>query len=146
MKWVKVNADELIAYRSKEDSPYSSKLLTGDEMAGFPIININEGTLEAHARTSGATHEKNEIYYMADVGEGSSVVLDGEYIPVRNGDIIVIPGGTFHWIDNTQCDKPFRLFTFWDRQELNGIYFKRLSDWGKSMRYIRDELQEDEEK
>ena len=141
MKWVKVIADELVGYKSKKVAQYTSKLLTGDEMAGFPIININEGTLEAHSRTSGATHEKNEIYYMVDVSEESSVVLDDEYVPVRNGDIIIIPGGTFHWIDNTRCDKPFRLFTFWDRQEDNGVYFKRLADWGKSMRYIRDEMQ-----
>ena len=139
MKWVKVNADELVGYRSSKDSPYTSKLLTGDEMAGCPVININEGVLEAYSRTSGATHEKNEIYYMVDVGEDCAVVLDDEPVPVRNGDIIIIPGGTFHWIDNTRSGKPFKLFTFWDRQELNGIYFRRLADWGKSMRYIKDE-------
>ena len=141
MKWVKVNADEVVGYHSKKDTQYVSKLLTGDEMAGFPIININEGVLEAHGRTGGATHEQCEIYYMVDVGEDSYVVLDGEHIPVRNGDIVVIPGGTFHWIDNTKCDKPFKLFTLWDRQELNTMYFRRMADWGKSMRYVKDEPQ-----
>ena len=141
MEWVKVNADEVVGYHSQKDSQYVSKLLTGDEMAGFPIININEGVLAAHGRTGGAAHEQCEIYYMLDVGENSFVVLDDEYIPVRNGDIIVIPGGTFHWIDNTQCDRPFRLLTLWDRQELNTMYFKRKAEWGKSMRYIKDETQ-----
>ncbi|MBQ8506672.1 MAG: hypothetical protein IJ466_04500 [Clostridia bacterium] len=138
-KWTKINADELIAYKTSEASPYSSKLIIGDEMAGFPILNVNEGTLAPFSRTAGAAHEECELYYMVDVAEGSAVVLDDERIPVRNGDFIVIPGGVFHWIDNLNCDKPFKLFTMWDRQELNGIYFKRLEAWGKSMRYIKDE-------
>ena len=143
MQWSKINADEVVAFHSPKDTSYTSKMLTGDEMAGCPVLNINEGTLEAHARTGGATHEETEIYYMIDVGEGSAVVLDGEPVSVRNGDIIVIPGGTHHWIDNTQCDKPFKLFTLWDRQEFNITYHRRLAAGGKSMRYVRDEQGEE---
>ncbi len=142
MKWSKINADEVVAFHSPKNASYTSKLLTGDEMAGCPVLNINEGTLAAHARTGGEAHEETEIYYMLDVGEGSAVVLDGEPVSVRNGDVIVIPGGTHHWIDNTQCDKPFKLLTFWDRQELNITYHRRLAAWGKSMRYVRDEQEE----
>ncbi|MBR2572507.1 MAG: cupin domain-containing protein [Clostridia bacterium] len=144
MSWKKINADELVAYHSKKDTHYVSKLLVGDELAGFPIININEGVLEPYQRTGGAAHEKAEIYYMVDVGDDCDVVLDDEHVPVRTGDIIIIPAGTFHWIDNTRCSRPFKLFTLWDRQEDNVMYFKRLQEWGKSMRYIRDEQQQEE--
>lgn len=42
---------------------YSSKLLTGDEMAGFPVININEGILKGGHRTGGGVHDETELYY-----------------------------------------------------------------------------------
>lgn len=41
------------------DETYSSKLLIGDEVAGCEVINVNEGTLGAHQKTAGGTHEKN---------------------------------------------------------------------------------------
>ena len=136
-KWVKVNSDELVEYKCGE--VYSSKLLTGDEMAGHHVVNINEGTLAPFSRTAGAAHEDTEIYYMVDVAEGSKVVLDDEPIPVKNGDIIIIPGGTFHWIDNLNCDKPFVLFTVWPDETQNNVYHKRMRDWGKSMKYLSEE-------
>ena len=139
-KWVKVNSDELVEYRSGET--YSSKLLTGDEMAGHHVVNINEGTLAPFSRTAGAAHEDTEIYYMVDVAEGSKVVLDDEPIPVKNGDIIIIPGGVFHWIDNTKCDKPFKLFTFWPRQEQNEVFFIRKEKWGTSVKNLDDKYTE----
>ena len=136
-KWVKVHSNELVEYRSGET--YSSKLLTGDEMAGHHVVNINEGTLAPFSRTAGAAHEDTEIYYMVDVAEGSKVVLDDEPIPVKNGDIIIIPGGVFHWIDNLNCDKPFVLFTVWPDERQNNVYHKRMAAWGKSMKYKADE-------
>lgn len=139
MKWQKINADEVVAFKKNADSVYSSRLLTGNEMAGCPVVNINDGVLAPYSRTAGAAHEDIEIYYMLDVGENCTVVLDDKAIPVRNNDIIVIPAGVSHWIDNTQCEKPFRLLTIWDRQELNETYHHRHEAWGKDMRYIKDE-------
>ena len=107
-KWTLVNAENVVALECGEE--YSSKMLTGDEMAGFPVMNINEGTLKPFSRTGGGAHEETEIYYMVDCGEPSWVVRDDEYVPVKNGDIIIIPPHVFHWIDNTKCDKPFKLF------------------------------------
>lgn len=139
-RWVKINADEVVPFQCGE--VYDSKLLTGSEMAGQSVININEGTLKPFARTGGAAHENTEIYYMVDVSEGSFVVLgegaEEKRVPVRNGDIIVIPGGTFHWIDNLNCNKPFVLFTFWPDEKQNSVYFKRMQAWGTSMRYLQN--------
>ncbi len=139
MKKLKINADEVVAFKKNPDSVYGSRMLTGDEMAGFPVVNINDGVLAPYSRTGGAAHEDVEIYYMLDVGEDCAVVLDDEPIPVRNHDIIVIPAGVNHWIDNTRCDKPFRLLTIWDRQELNETYHHRFEAWGEAMRYVKDQ-------
>ena len=133
-KWTLVNAENVVALECGPE--YSSKMLTGDEMAGFPVMNINEGTLIPFSRTGGGAHEETEIYYMVDCGDPSYVVLDDEYVKVKNGDIIIIPPHVFHWIDNTQCDKPFKLFTFWPRQEQNEVFFIREKAWGTSVKNL----------
>ena len=133
-KWTLVNSENVVALECGPE--YSSKMLTGDEMAGFPVMNINEGTLIPFSRTGGGAHEETEIYYMVDCGDPSYVVLDDEYVKVKNGDIIIIPPHVFHWIDNTKCDNPFKLFTFWPRQEQNEVFFIREKAWGTSVKNI----------
>jgi mannose-6-phosphate isomerase-like protein (cupin superfamily) len=141
-KWKLVNAENVKPFVC--DDVYSSKMLTGNEMAGQPVININEGTLKPGGTTMGdgrgGVHEETEIYYIIE-GEGF-VVLDDVPVPVKAEDIIVIPGGVYHWIDNRNSDKPFRLFTFWPKQEQNGVYFERLKTWGTSVRNVDDNYTE----
>lgn len=139
MNWTKINADEVMSYKKNPDSVYASKMLTGDEMAGGRVININDGVLAPFSKTGGAAHTDTEIYYMLDVGDDCDVVLNGEHIPVRNHDIIIIPAGVHHWIDNTRSDKPFHLLTLWDREELNETFLNRVKAWGKAMRYVKEE-------
>ena len=131
-KWSLVNAENVVPYVC--DETYSSKQLTGDEMAGFPVINVNEGTLTPHHRTSGAAHDDTEIYY---IKEGEAVLhLDDDAISVKPGDFIIIPPHTFHWIDNTMNDTPFVIYTIWPKQEQNDMYFIRKKAWGTSMKYV----------
>ena len=138
-KWKLVNSENVKPFVC--DETYSSKMLTGDEMAGMQIINVNEGTLKEGCRTEGGAHEETEIYYMVSC-ENADVVLDDEHIPVKNGDIIVIPPHVFHWIDNTRSSKPFVLFTLWPKQEQNGVYFARKEAWGTSVAYFDDQYTE----
>ena len=117
-KWSFVNAENVVPFVC--DETYSSKQLTGDELAGFPVININEGTLKGGCRTGGGAHEETEIYYIV---EGTGYVwLDEDRVPVKPGDIIIIPPHVFHWIDNTMNDAEFKLFTLWPKQEQNEVY------------------------
>ena len=71
-QWTLVNAENVVPYVC--DETYSSKQLTGDEMAGFPVININEGTLKGGCRTSGGAHENTEIYYIVEACRSSRVI------------------------------------------------------------------------
>lgn len=111
------------------DETYSSKYLTGKDVAGFDLINVNEGTLKAGEKTGGGVHEKPEIYYILR-GRGD-VWLDDVRIPVKAGDCIIIPPGVFHYIDNTGSSEEFVLLTFWEKQEYNELYFIRKKAWGK---------------
>ena len=53
-----------------------------------------------------------------------------------------IPGGVFHYIDNLDCDKPFKLFTLWPEQEQNGVFFVRQKAWGTSVKNVDDHYTE----
>jgi len=137
-KWALVNAENVVPFAC--DNTYSSKMLTGDEMAGMQVINVNEGTLKPGCRTEGGAHDEVEIYYIVN-GEGD-VWLDDDRIPVKNGDILIIPPHVFHWIDNTRSDKPFVLFTLWHRQEENGVYHARKEAWGTAVKNVDEQYTE----
>jgi mannose-6-phosphate isomerase-like protein (cupin superfamily) len=137
-KWKLVNSENVAPFGGGD---YQSRMLTGNEMAGQEVININEGTLKAGGTTNnesgrGGVHELTEIYYIIE-GDGD-IVLDGVHIPAKAGDVYVIPGGTCHWIDNSKSTKPFRILTFWERQEQNEVYHTRLKAWGTSVKNIDD--------
>jgi len=136
-EWKHINAENLKPFYPSPEEGYGSKLLTGGQLAGSDVININEGTLVGGGRTSGAAHEKTEIYYIVR-GQGD-VWLDDDCLHVKPGDIIVIPPGVFHWIDNRMNQEPFVLHTYWHRQEDNGLYHRRLQEWGTSVKRIDEE-------
>lgn len=141
MDWKLVNAENVVPYVCGPE--YSSRMLIGDEMAGHPVINVNEGTLAPHTQTGGGVHEQTEIYYVAKCKSGCCYVgLDDKKLLVKNGDFIVIPGGVFHWIDNTQSDEEFKIITLWSRQEENELYFTRFNAWGTSVRNLDDDYTE----
>ncbi len=141
--WKLVNAENVIGY---VDGDYVSKMLTGDEMAGTPVININEGTLApggnlAGPEGNGSAHDDTEIYYIIDCDPGTYVWLDDERLETKPGDFIVIPPHVYHWIDNTNGKRPYRILTFWPRQEQNGMFFVREKAWGTSVRNVDDDYQ-----
>lgn len=140
-KWKLVNSENVVPYVCGPE--YSSRMLTGDEMAGGPVININEGTLQPHTRLGGGVHEKTEIYYVAKCKPGCCYVyLDHEPLLVKDGDFIVIPGGVHHYIDNTASDEEFKVITFWPHQEENELFFTRFNAWGTSVRNLYDNYTE----
>ena len=137
-KAIKVNADMLEAFRS--GNVYASTMLMGEELTGEPgTINVNYGVVSPHERLGGGVHEDAELYFVFRCGEGAAVVLgegeEEESCPVKPGDLIYIPGGLFHWIDNRSCDTEFVIITLWPRQEQNEMYFVRKDAWGKSYRF-----------
>ena len=127
------------------DDKYSSKMLMGEDLVGEPAINMNVGTLKAGARLAGGSHSEAEIYYVVDCGQGAKVVTgtgkDGDEeirYKVKAGDTIFIPGGVYHWIDNSPCNAPFIIMTIWPRQEQNGVYHERKKAWGTSFRFVSE--------
>ena len=51
----------------------------------------------------------------------------------------MIPPHVFHWIDNSKGARPHKIFTFWPRQEQNGMFFIREKAWGTSVKNVDDD-------
>jgi len=112
------------------DLSYSSKMLLDESVAGTEVININQGILKVGGKTGGATHEQNEIYYVL---EGEARLRLGEDVhEIRSGDLVFIPGGVFHALENTSPTDDFILLTFWERAMDNEVWHLRMNAWGKS--------------
>lgn len=119
------------------DPSYSSKMLLDDRVAGTDAININQGILKGGGRTAGATHEQNEIYYVLS-GE-AALRLDEEWHDIQTGDLVFIPAGVFHALENKSQTDEFILLTFWERAEDNEVWHTRLKAWGKTFKTIDEE-------
>ena len=142
--WVLVNSENVVGFKGNDyGDDYTSKMLTGDEMAGMPVMNINEGTLAAGGTTGGpdlkgSAHDDTEIYYIIDCDPETYVWLDDDCLETKPGDFIIIPPHVYHWIDNRKGKKDYKIFTFWPRQEQNGMFFVREKAWGTSVRNLDD--------
>jgi quercetin dioxygenase-like cupin family protein len=119
------------------DPSYSSKMLLDDSVAGMHAINVNQGVLKGGGRTAGATHEQNEIYYVL-AGE-AALGLDDQIHDIQAGDLVFIPAGVFHALENKSQSQDFILLTFWERAEDNEVWHARLKAWGKTFKTIDEE-------
>lgn len=137
-KTIVVNADQLEPFKS--GNIYASTMLMGEELTGQPgTINVNHGVVSPHCALPGGVHEDAELYFVFKCDEGASVVTgegeDEKRFMVKPGDLMYIPGGVKHYIDNSPCDNEFIIITLWPKQEQNEMYFVRKEAWGKNYRF-----------
>lgn len=117
---------------------YASRMILDHVITGREgVIQINHGTVSPHTALGGATHEEDEIYYMLS-GKGKCKLGDGE-IDVYPNQVIFIPAGTFHALDNSMSDEPMELLTFWKDYRYNDAYEERMKQWGKSFKTIDED-------
>ena len=82
---------------------YESRLLLDNLMAGEKAVNVNHGTVCPGGGTGkvgdkGGVHEKGEVYF--GVSGEADVYLDGVPYLMKQGTLIYIPGGCYHFIVN----------------------------------------------
>ena len=62
-----------------------------------------------------------------------------EELFLEPGDIVFIPAGTYHGLDNSQGKEDVELLTIWSgvpEPGINEAYDMRLKEWGKSYKTI----------
>ena len=117
---------------------YESRMILDHCITGRDnVIQINHGTVKAGYALGGATHEEDEIYYILS-GKGK-LQLDDKIIDIGPGEVIFIPGGVFHALDNRESGEDMCLLTFWRDYRFNDAYEARMKAWGKSFKTIDED-------
>jgi mannose-6-phosphate isomerase-like protein (cupin superfamily) len=105
-------------------------------------IHINQGILKPGAKLSVSAHGTPEQNYDETyiIQQGyCDLDLDGEIINLEPGDIVFIPGGTPHGLDNSEGSEDVVILAIWagvPPEGVNGVYDQRLKAWGKSFKLI----------
>jgi mannose-6-phosphate isomerase-like protein (cupin superfamily) len=117
---------------------YESRMILDHVITGRDnVIQINHGTVKAHKALGGAAHEEDEIYYILD-GKGK-LKLDDEIVEIGGNEVIFIPAGVFHALDNSESDTDMHILTFWRDYRFNDAYEDRMKQWGKSFKTIDED-------
>lgn len=117
---------------------YESRMILDHVITGRDdVIQINHGTVKAGYALGGAAHEEDEIYYILS-GHGK-LQLDEKIIDVKANQVIFIPAGVFHALDNRESDEDLCILTFWRDWRFNDAYEARIRAWGKSFKTVDEE-------
>jgi mannose-6-phosphate isomerase-like protein (cupin superfamily) len=117
---------------------YDSRMILDHVITGRDnVIQINHGTVKAGYALGGAAHEEDEIYYILS-GKGK-LKLDDKVIDVYADQVIFIPAGCFHALDNSQSSEDLKILTFWRDYRFNDAYEERMRQWGKSFKTIDED-------
>ncbi len=117
---------------------YESRMILDHEITGRDnVIQINHGTVKAGYALGGGVHEEDEIYYILS-GKGK-LQLDDKIVEVAKDQVIFIPAGCFHALDNRDSDEDMCILTFWRDWRFNEAYEARVKLWGKSFKTIDED-------
>ena len=117
---------------------YESRMILDHVITGRDdVIQINHGTVKAGYALGGATHEEDEIYYILS-GHGK-LKLNDEIVDVSANQVIFIPTGCFHALDNRNSNEDLCILTFWRDWRFNDAYEARLKLWGKSFKTVDED-------
>lgn len=70
------------------------------DVSNLSHLNVSLTILHPGKETSGHSHKGSEEVYNFEKGSGE-MKLDGKSFPVKEGDIVLIPDGSFHKVFNT---------------------------------------------
>ena len=117
---------------------YESRMILDHVITGRDnVIQINHGTVKAGYALGGGVHEEDEIYYILS-GKGK-LQLDDKIVDVAGGQVIFIPAGCFHALDNRESDEDLCILTFWRDWRFNDAYEERIRQWGTSFKTVDEE-------
>lgn len=114
---------------------YASRMILDHVITGRDnVIQMNHGTVKAGCALGGGVHEEDEIYYILS-GHGT-LKLDEKIVEVSANQVIFIPAGCFHALDNSDSAEDMCILTFWRDYRFNDAYAERVRQWGTSFRTI----------
>jgi mannose-6-phosphate isomerase-like protein (cupin superfamily) len=123
---------------------YVSRLLldhTNTETKNFQINMgvVSPGAALLPASKHGELGERNndEIYVI--LSGSCQFEMDGEVFTLKEDDIVFIPAGVYHGLDNREGTEPVKLLTIWGGlPNENHLYTQRVKEWGKSFMLVEE--------
>ena len=117
---------------------YTSRLLLDHTNTDTKNFQINYGVVSPGAALlppskHGELGERNndEIYVI--LSGSCKFEMDGEVYDLKEDDIVYIPAGVYHGLDNREGTVPLKLLTIWGGlPNENHLYTQRVKEWGKS--------------
>ena len=117
---------------------YESRMILDHVITGRDnVIQMNHGTVKAGCALGGAAHEEDEIYYILS-GKGK-LKLGEDLVDIKGGQVVFIPAGCFHALDNRESQEDMCLLTFWRDWRFNDAYEERIKQWGKSFKTVDED-------
>jgi mannose-6-phosphate isomerase-like protein (cupin superfamily) len=125
---------------------YASRMLLDHTNSESKKIHVNHGTLAPGgmllpASAHGTDLDPYDEVYVIIKGT-CKLELDGEVIFIQAGDVIFIPSGITHGLDNSEGTEEIELLTIWagvPPKGINGVYDTRIEQWGKSYRTVDED-------
>lgn len=122
---------------------FTSRMLLDHTNSESKQTHINHGTLKAGGNllppsAHGKPGEHYDETYVILKGH-CKLLLDGEWLQLQPSDIIFIPSGTHHGLDNIEGTEDVEILTIWNGvppKGINSVYDMRLAQWGKSYKTI----------
>ena len=117
---------------------YESRMILDHVITGRDnVVQINHGVLKKGEALSGAAHDDDEIYYI--LSGTARLKLGDELTEVHPNQVIFIPAGCFHALDNSEGTEDLKILTFWRNYKANEAYEERIKQWGTSFKTIDEE-------
>ena len=113
---------------------YLSRMLLDDKNSEAKTTHINHGILKKGGKLEYGSHPGYDETYVILKGK-CLLKIDGEYMDIQESDIIYIPAGVYHSLDNSQGEDDLVLLTIWPGtppKGINAVYDKRIEQWGRS--------------
>lgn len=119
----------------KVNDAYSSRMVLDNTNSESERMQINYGTLAAGANLLPASaHADYDETYIITKGS-CRLQLDEAWYEVEKGDVVFIPKGVRHGLDNTHGTETVELLAilpFTPKPGQSGVYDGRIKAWGKS--------------
>ncbi len=113
---------------------YTSRMLLDETNSGAKTHQINQGILKKGGKMLNYSHPGYDEVYV--ILKGKCIAqLGEEFFNVGAEDIIYVPSGVVHGLDNSKGHEDIMTLTIWSctpPKGINPVYDKRIEQWGKS--------------
>jgi len=125
---------------------YISRMLLDHTNSESKKIQVNHGIIAPGAallppKAHGTLDDPYDETYVILKGK-CKIFLDGEVQDLEPGDVVFIPGGVYHGLDNSLGTEEVGILTIWagaPPKGINEVYDLRIEKWGKSYKTIDEE-------